>query len=116
MNKTITCILCPNGCTITLDTERPEETVTGFTCPQGKDYALSELLHPMRTISSTVRITGAAHPRLPVKVNGNIPKELIFDVMREINRVSVKAPVRCGDVVLPNVLETGVDITATRDM
>ena len=107
MIKTITCILCPKGCSVTLDTERPEETVAGFSCPQGREYALSELLHPMRTISSTVKIAGGLHPRLPVKTNGDIPKEKIFEVMKEIDKISVKSPVKCGDVLLPDVLGTG---------
>ena len=116
MLKTITCICCPKGCQITLDTEKPEETVKGFSCPQGHDYAISELIHPTRTISSTVEIKGGLHPRIPVKTNGNIPKEKIFEVMGEINKISAKSPVKCGEVLLPNVLDTGIDIVACRDM
>lgn len=116
MIKNITCILCPKGCTITLDTDSPEETVSGFSCAKGKDYALSELLHPMRTISSTVKINGGLHPRLPVKTNGDIPKEKIFEVMAEIDKITAQSPVKCGDVLLSDVLGTGVNITAARDM
>lgn len=114
--KTITCICCPKGCLITLDTDNPEETIKGFSCPQGHDYAIRELTHPMRTISSTVEIEGGIHPRIPVKTNGDIPKEKIFEVMEEINKISCKAPVKCGDVLLKNVLNTGIDIVACRDM
>ena len=116
MEKTITCIRCPKGCLITLDTDNPEGTIKGFSCPNGREYALSELIHPMRTISTTVEIIGGIHPRIPVKTNGDIPKEKIFEVMEEINKISVKAPVKCGDVLLPNVLDTGIDIVACRDM
>ena len=116
MLKTITCICCPKGCLVTLDTENPEETIKGFGCPQGKEYAISELTHPMRTISSTVEIKGGLHPRIPVKTNGNIPKEKIFEVMDEINKISVESPVKCGDILLENVLDTGVNILACRDM
>ena len=116
MLKTITCICCPKGCLVTLDTENPEETIKGFGCPQGKEYAIGELTHPMRTISSTVEIKGGLHPRIPVKTNGNIPKEKIFEVMDEINKISVESPVKCGDVLLENVLDTGVNIVACRDM
>ena len=116
MLKTITCICCPKGCLVTLDTENPEETIKGFGCPQGKEYAIGELTHPMRTISSTVEIKGGLHPRIPVKTNGNIPKEKIFAVMDEINKISVESPVKCGDVLLENVLGTGVNIVACRDM
>lgn len=114
--KTITCICCPKGCLITLDTDNPEGTIHGFGCQQGHDYALRELTHPMRTISSTVEIEGGIYPRMPVKTNGDIPKEKIFEVMEEINKISIKAPVKCGDVLLPDVLGTGIDIVACRDM
>ena len=116
MIKTITCICCPKGCLITLDTEKPESTVNGNACAQGFDYALGELLHPMRTISSTAEIKGAIHPRIPVKTNGNIPKDKIFDIMAEINKISVQSPVKCGDVLIENVLGTGIDIVACKDM
>lgn len=116
MIKKITCICCPKGCQITLDTENPEATMKGHGCQQGFDYALGELLHPMRTISSTAEIKGAIHPRIPVKTNGNIPKEMIFEVMAEINKISVESPVKCGEVLIENVLGTGVDIIACRDM
>lgn len=116
MLKTITCICCPKGCQITLDTDNPAETIKGFSCPQGHDYALRELTHPMRTISSTVEIKGGLHPRIPVKTHGDIPKEKIFEVMEEINKISCTSPVKCGDVLLENVLDTGIDIVACRDM
>ena len=70
----------------------------------------------MRTISSTVEIKGGIHPRIPVKTNGDIPKEKIFEVMEEINKISVTSPVKCGDVLLHDVLGTGIDIVACRDM
>lgn len=116
MLKKITCICCPKGCIVTLDTDHPEESVTGFSCMQGREYAINELIRPTRTISSTVELIGGAHPRLPVKTNGNIPKEKIFDVMREIEKISVHSPVKCGDVLLPDVLGTGIDIVACRDL
>lgn len=116
MLKTITCICCPKGCLVTLDTENPEETAKGFSCPQGKEYAIGELTHPMRTISSTVEIKGGLHPRIPVKTNGNIPKEKIFEVMDEINKISVESPVKYGDILLEDVLGTGVNIVACRNM
>ena len=70
----------------------------------------------MRTISTTVEIKGGLHPRIPVKTKGDIPKEKIFEVMEEINKVSVTSPVKCGDVLIENVLGTGIDVVACRDM
>ena len=96
MLKTITCIRCPKGCLVTLDTDNPEGTIKGYSCPNGREYAINELTHPMRTISSTVEIRGGIHPRIPVKTNGDIPKEKIFEVMEEINKISVTSPVNAA--------------------
>ena len=59
MNKEMTCIVCPNGCTLQLDYEIREgkpvlEKVTGNLCSRGEEYARQELLAPKRTIASSV--------------------------------------------------------------
>ena len=41
---------------------------------------------------------------------------MIFDVMRELNKIEVVSPIKVGDVILENVLNTGVNIVASRDM
>ena len=48
--------------------------------------------------------------------DGDIPKEKIFDVMKELNRVVVKAPVHREDVIVSNICGTGVDLVATKDL
>lgn len=68
------CITCPKGCHLTVDEENGY-TVTGNCCPRGAEYGKNELLHPVRMITSTVKITGAALPRLPVKTDHALPKE-----------------------------------------
>ena len=113
MLKTITCIRCPKGCLVTLDTDNPEGTIKGFSCPNGREYAINELTHPMRTISSTVEIRGGIHPRIPVKTNGDIPKEKIMDCVRQLKALEIKGPVKIGQVILENAAESGVPVIAT---
>lgn len=110
--KEIICIVCPNGCRMTVD---DSGHVTGNTCVRGERYAVKESTHPTRVLTTTVRLEGAALVRLPVKTREDIPKEKLFCVMRELNAVTVKAPVRRGDVVFENVAGTGVDVIACRD-
>jgi CxxC motif-containing protein len=87
------------------------QSVTGNTCPRGKQYAIDECTHPMRTITSTVRTaTGGV---IPVKTNRAVPKETMFDCMRVINEAVVRQPVHIGDVVIPNILGTGADVVVT---
>ena len=107
------CIVCPRGCHLQVDDEL---NVTGNGCKRGVDYAKRELTHPTRMVTSTVKIIGSIECRLPVVTKDPIPKERIFDVMKEINKAVVNCPVNIHDVVIPNVLDLGVDIIATKSI
>ena len=93
-----------------------ELKTTGNQCPRGQKYAVDELTAPTRVVTSSVKIEGGIYNRLTVKTVNPIPKELIFKCMDEINRVEVKSPIKMGDVIIKNVLDTGIDIVATRNM
>lgn len=120
--KELICIVCPNGCR--LSAERSVNgpgaedgiIVTGNRCPKGKDFAITELTAPMRTISSTVATAFSEYPVVPVRVSGDIPKGRIFDVMKEINSLVITEPVGRGEAVIRNVLGLGVDIIVTSDV
>lgn len=109
--KELTCIVCPRGCHLVIDDNL---NVSGNFCKRGENYAKNEITRPMRNISSTVIIKSNKINRLPVKTSANIPKDKIFEVMKEINKVIVSAPINVGDIVIKNVLDLGVDIVATR--
>lgn len=113
MKQEMICICCPLGCRLTVCKE-PEGTitVTGNTCPRGKQYAEKEVTAPTRIVTSTVAVSGAVCPRAAVKTARDVPKEKIFAVMHEIRRTSVKAPVHIGDVIVQNCAGTGVDVVA----
>lgn len=110
-----TCIECPNGCRLRAEWEEGEKTyaVSGNRCQRGAAFARSEMTAPMRTVCSTVRTAFAGVPVLPVRISGEIPKERIFDVMKEIRRVCVTKAVDRGEVILQNVCGLGVDVIAT---
>lgn len=111
----LVCIVCPKGCHLKVD-EKNDFAVTGYSCERGKEYGKKELIHPTRVITSTVKITGAAQCRLPVKTNSDIPKKDIFRAMALLNQVTVQAPVKIGDIVVPNILGLGVDFVATKNI
>lgn len=114
--KQLVCIGCPRGCRLTIDEKDGEYIVTGNTCPRGKEFAISEMTAPKRTICSTVKTVFPDVPVLPVRVSDDIPKEKIFDVMRGINAVTLKERIGRGDAVIKNVLGLGVDVIATSDL
>lgn len=111
----IICITCPKGCHLSVDEEHGY-AVTGNSCPRGAEYGRNELLHPVRVVTSTVRIEGAMLPRLPVKTDRPLPKEKIFDCMALINGITVYAPVKTGQVLAASILGTDVNIVATKTL
>lgn len=113
--KNLICIVCPKGCHLQVDEENGY-AVTGNSCPRGAEYGKTELLHPTRVLTSTVRVEGGLHRRLPVKTVAPIPKELMFQAMEALNGASLTAPVTVGQVVIADLLGTGVDVVACRDM
>lgn len=111
------CVSCPMGCHLDVQiAEQGEWLITGNQCKRGIAYAKSELTNPTRVLTSTVRINNAFLNRLPVRTSDAIPKALLFDAMDEINQISLLAPVHVGDVVIANLLNTGVDLLASRSM
>lgn len=115
MIKQLICIACPIGCHLDVDVENDFE-VTGNQCKRGLVYGRKELTNPTRIITSTVIIRNGIYKRLPVKTDGEIPKSVIFDVMKELNNIVVSSPIRCGDIIIKNVCNTGINIVASRSM
>lgn len=114
MIKKFTCISCPIGCSLTVDVDNL--LVTGNKCNRGKIYGINEVTNPVRTITTTVKVEGGTHKVLPVKTKTPIPKGLNMECMKVLNAITVKAPVKIGDIIVKNILGTGVDIVATREM
>jgi CxxC motif-containing protein len=103
------------GCQLQVELEDGVvKSVSGNTCPRGKQYAIDECTHPMRTITSTARTENGEV--VPVKTDRTVPKELMFDCMKEINKAVVKLPAKIGDVVVENILGTGANVVVTANM
>ena len=140
--KDLICIMCPKGCHLKVDEEHGY-TVTGNRCPRGAEYGHNELKIPTLPLSapkaviscattissftpspasqrasatqlSTVRLRSKSACRLPVKTDGQIPKYMMEEAMRLLDKVEVTAPVHVGDVVVDNIFRTGVHFVATK--
>ena len=85
-------------------------------CPRGKEYAISELTHPVRTITSSIKVTNREYTLVSVKTTKPVPKDKIFEVMEEIDKLSVEAPTRIGDIVKKNILGLDSDIVITKNI
>lgn len=113
MTRNLTCIVCPRGCqlTVELDEKGAVLSVAGNTCPRGKQYAIDECTHPMRTVTSTVRTSDGGV--VPVKTDRTIPKELMLRCMQEIATQTVTLPAHIGDCVIRDLLGTGANVVIT---
>ena len=109
--KSMICIMCPVGCHVTITEDL---VVTGNKCPRGKAYAIEELTCPKRILKTTFNTYSKRVPRLYVKSNKPIEKSLLFDALEKLKYVTIKKNVKIGDVIVKNILETDVDIIATK--
>lgn len=115
MKKEVICTICPRGCTITVEgTKDAVESVTGYICNRGKEYATAEFISPVRILTTTVKIDGHINDLLPVRSSAPLPKEKILDCMEVIKKTVVTLPVEQYDVVVKNICDTGIDIVATK--
>lgn len=114
MNRDLICIICPRGCGLHVEQQGEELVVSGNACPKGKQYAIDECTNPVRTITSMVRVSNREDMMVSVKTAAPIPKGAIFDVMKLIRSASVEAPVKIGDVILPDIY--GTQIVATKEV
>ena len=142
MRKTITCIICPNGCLLSADVSEPgtdapvtgtenprsidspvtgagcprviDGPVTGAGCPRGEAYFIQEITDPRRTLTSSVLVTGGELPLCSVRLTEPIPIARIPDVMKEIRKMKVEAPLESGTILIRDVLGLGSDVITTK--
>ncbi|MDR1057794.1 MAG: DUF1667 domain-containing protein [Coxiellaceae bacterium] len=116
MNKIISCICCPFGCSLDINKEEQEYLVRGNKCPRGKKYAIEEMNAPKRIITSTTKIAGGVYPMIPVKTDKPVPKGKIFAIMDILTKTEAQTPIKIGDTIVKNVAKTGANIIATKEM
>lgn len=116
MQKEIICTVCPVGCVITVVENGEDLTITGNKCNRGITYASAEFKNPVRILTTTIKVNNSIHPLVPVRSSEPLPKDKIIECMNVIRTTSVSQPVHREDVLIKNILETGVDIVATGEV
>ena len=116
MKRTLTCIICPNGCSLDVESDGRDILVEGNLCSRGEEYAKEEVSDPKRTISSSIMLLHGDMEIVSVRLNRPVPKAMIFPIMEAIREARAEAPVHIGDVLIPDVLSTGADVIATRNV
>lgn len=117
MKKEIICIICPLGCSLTVEyAQQVIQGIEGNQCKLGLEYAEKEIFNPERTLTTTVRVKHGHLPLVSVRSDKPIPKELLFDAMNLLAKIEVEAPIRIKDKIVENLFDTGIDIIATKNI
>jgi CxxC motif-containing protein len=111
--KEFICIVCPRGCRITVD---DSFNISGNQCKRGEVYVRNEMTNPTRILTSTVKTVFEEMPRASVKTSAPIPKGLLMEAMKEINKVIIDKEMNIGDIVIENILNTNVNIVLTKEI
>jgi NADPH-dependent 2,4-dienoyl-CoA reductase/sulfur reductase-like enzyme/CxxC motif-containing protein len=112
----VICIVCPNSCRLTVTDNEGGLTATGNECPRGEKHGIQEYSAPTRMLTTTVAVSGGTLPRLPVISREEIPKARLNQCLQELYQIALRAPIHCGDVIVQNICNTGVDVVASRSM
>jgi len=118
VEEKVICVGCPLGCRTTLRIDHHGDVVkiTGYKCKEGRQYVVEEYRSPVRIFTATILTEKSAKPLLPVRTNRPILKSKLKEATLAIARVKAKPPVRVGQVILPNLLNSGADVVATDDL
>jgi CxxC motif-containing protein len=117
MQKEIICTVCPRGCHIqVIGDGKTVTSLDGYGCKRGITYAEAEYSAPVRILTTTVKIAGKDNELLPVRSDKPIAKDKILACMDEIKKVSATIPVKRYDILIADILGTGVNIVATKDI
>lgn len=115
MEREFVCIICPNGCRILLEYEGTNiKSIKGDECPKGKDYVKNEITNPLRVFTGSVLVGNGDFSLASVKTFVPIPKKYLKKIGEITRQLKVDAPVEIGQVVASNLLDSNIDLIATR--
>ena len=113
----LTCVLCPVGCELEVRRAAAGDLeIKGNQCDKGVPFAVEEVLRPKRNLATSVPLRDTAVWMVSVRLSDRVPREMIFPILAEIAKLRPEAPVRRGQVLIADVLGTGVDVIATRSV
>jgi CxxC motif-containing protein len=118
MIKKFICIRCPEGCeiTTTLDGNGAITEITGNSCKLGIEHVKAEVTDPRRTLTTTVMVEGGSLPLCPVWTEKPVPKDKVLAIAETLRNVKIEAPVNMNQVVIENVLGTGINVITSRQI
>ena len=113
MKRDLICIICPKGCGLTAQIRGAEIHVSGNGCSRGRDYAVTECTDPRRSVTTTVRVVNRCDTMVSVKTVDPVPRDRMFEVVVQLRRIAVQAPIAVGDIIAPDICGSRIVATKT---
>ncbi len=111
--KEIICIECPIGCRININ---ENGDISNYKCKKGINYVLNEIKNPLRSLTTTVKTVGFKKRRVAVRVDKEIPKDMIFPVLKEIKKLRISKKIKINEILIENILNLGVNVISTESL
>lgn len=115
MIREVICDICDKKCIISIDSIDDELEFFGELCSEGIKYANMKI-NNKDIFTTLVRIKGSKYNVVPVKSSKVLDKKLWVECSKALSRLYVGAPIKVGDIVCKNILNTGADIICTKNI
>ncbi|MGL4571282.1 MAG: DUF1667 domain-containing protein [Clostridium sp.] len=113
-NINLVCLACDRYCNLLVDMKKNKViSIKGNGCRNGISYAKKECIVPSITVTTVITVANGTSKIVPVKSEIVVPKTLIFEILKELRDLKVNAPIKSGDIIKKNILNTGINIVAT---
>ncbi len=113
----LVCLACECSCNLAINIYNSKIiSITGNKCKNGISYANKECIIPSRVVTTIITVANGSTRTVPVKSEIDVPKSLIFSILKELKDLTVTAPINTGDIIKENICNTGVNIIATKSV
>lgn len=116
MVKDFICPRCDNRCIVNVDKYNDYMEIQGNQCDEGAKYIKEQINDNKDIFTTLVRIKGSSYNVVPVKSSMPLDKKLWVECSKALSRLYVGSPIKVGDIVCKNILNTGVDIICTKNI
>ena len=113
------CTLCPVHCTLSIEQSASDgqiKNIYGIRCSRGYEYINQSYKEQQCMLPTSVRVHSDVQNRLPVNSDAPLPKTAVSEAMMIIRTVEVMPPVNAGEIIIENILNTGVNIISTKSV
>jgi CxxC motif-containing protein len=114
--KEVICNSCNEMCILSIDKYDNNMDVYGNKCDEGINYANVEINNNKSIFTTLVRIKGAKYNVVSVKSSKPLDKNIWIECSKALGRIYVGAPIKAGDIICKNILNTGADIICTKSI